>query len=64
MPSTDKKRIVIPVDGSQNSLNALKHLTSTFNARTGMKFVLLHIIPSLPPISSKRWNRAGMPGAN
>lgn len=49
MSSPEEKPIVIPVDDSQNSLNAMKHLAFLFNARSGLKFVFIHIIPTLPP---------------
>jgi nucleotide-binding universal stress UspA family protein len=42
-------RLLIPVDGSAGSLKAVEYVAETFGRTPEMEFVLLHILPKLPP---------------
>ena len=42
-------RLLIPVDGSAGSLKAVEYVAETFGRTPDMEFVLLHILPKLPP---------------
>jgi nucleotide-binding universal stress UspA family protein len=42
-------RLLIPVDGSAGSLKAVEYAAETFGRVPDMEFVLLHILPKLPP---------------
>jgi nucleotide-binding universal stress UspA family protein len=42
-------RLLIPVDGSAGSLKAVEYVAKTFGRTPDMEFVLLHILPKLPP---------------
>lgn len=44
------KLIVVPVDGSKNSLRSAFYLQSLFGVEYDFKIVLLHILRALPPI--------------
>jgi len=44
------KQIVIPVDGSKNSMRSFDYLDLIFGARQNIDINLLYIIPALPPI--------------
>lgn len=45
-----KKSIVIPLDGSKNSLRSLDYLYLIFGAEHKMHVHLLYVMPSLPPL--------------
>ncbi|MBW2568621.1 MAG: universal stress protein [Deltaproteobacteria bacterium] len=45
-----KKSIVIPVDGSKNSLRSLDYLNLMFGPEHKMHVHLLYVMPSLPPL--------------
>ncbi|MDO9565713.1 MAG: universal stress protein [Candidatus Desulfaltia sp.] len=45
-----KKSIVIPLDGSKNSLNSLDYLNLMFSPEHEMHVHLLYVMPSLPPL--------------
>jgi len=45
-----KKSIVIPLDGSKNSLRSLDYLYLMFGAEHKMHVHLLYVMPSLPPL--------------
>ncbi|MBU4463677.1 MAG: universal stress protein, partial [Proteobacteria bacterium] len=45
-----KKSIVIPIDGSKNSLRSLDYLNLMFGPEHKMHVHLLYVIPSLPPL--------------
>ncbi len=42
-------RLLIPVDGSAGSLKAVEYAAETFGRTPAVEFVLLHILPKLPP---------------
>lgn len=45
------KQIVIPVDGSKNSMRSFDYLDLIFGAKQNVAINLLHMMPALPPIS-------------
>ena len=45
-----KKSIVIPIDGSKNSLRSLDYLNLMFGPDHKMHVHLLYVMPSLPPL--------------
>jgi nucleotide-binding universal stress UspA family protein len=45
MPS----KLLIPVDGSAGSVRAVEYVAETFGQMPEVQFVLLHILPKLPP---------------
>lgn len=44
------KSIVIPLDGSKNSLRSLEYLNLIYGPGHNLEVALIHILPSLPPI--------------
>ena len=44
------KRIVIPLDGSKNSLRSLEYLNLIYGPSHNLEVTLIYILPSLPPI--------------
>ena len=44
------KSIVIPLDGSRNSLRSLEYLNLIYGPSHNLEVALIHILPSLPPI--------------
>jgi len=44
------KSIVIPLDGSKNSLRSLEYLNLIYGPSHNLEVALIHILPSLPPI--------------
>jgi nucleotide-binding universal stress UspA family protein len=48
--SSEKKIIVIPVDGSKNALQTIDYLSLIFAATPRPSIVLLHILPALPSV--------------
>jgi nucleotide-binding universal stress UspA family protein len=45
-----KKKIVVPIDGSENGIKSLDYLRLMFGADHHMGVTLLYILPTLPPI--------------
>ena len=43
------KHIVIPLDGSKNSLRSLEYIDLIYGSRHNLELTLIHILPSLPP---------------
>lgn len=50
MADTHPKLIIAPVDGSDNSLNALAYLGGLFSGGHPVKIVLFYVLPALPPL--------------
>ncbi|MBU4258439.1 MAG: universal stress protein [Proteobacteria bacterium] len=44
------KRIVIPLDGSKNSLRSLEYINLIYGPSHNLEVTLIYILPSLPPI--------------
>ena len=44
------KMIVVGVDGSEDALKALDYLGLMYGAKSSLEIVLLHVLPTLPPI--------------
>ncbi|MBW2739551.1 MAG: universal stress protein [Deltaproteobacteria bacterium] len=44
------KSIVIPIDGSRNSLRSLEYINLIYGPGHNLEVTLIHILPSLPPI--------------
>ena len=44
------KSIIIPLDGSKNSLRSLEYLNLIYGPSHNLEVTLIHILPSLPPI--------------
>jgi nucleotide-binding universal stress UspA family protein len=44
------KMIVVAVDGSENALKSLDYLGLIYGAKASLEIVLLHVLPTLPPI--------------
>lgn len=44
------KSIVIPLDGSKNSLRSLEYINLIYGPGHNLEVTLIHILPSLPPI--------------
>jgi nucleotide-binding universal stress UspA family protein len=49
---TIAKHIAVPVDGSKNSLNSLHYLSLMFLPTHPLEVSLVHILPTLPPLST------------
>ena len=45
-----QKKIVVPVDGSENSLKALDYINLVFGPQHNLKTNLFYVLPKLPPI--------------
>ena len=45
----DEKKVLIPVDGSENSLRALSYLTERAAADKRLRIYVLNVQPALPP---------------
>ena len=50
MSSDLTKMIVVGVDGSENALKALDYLGLIYGSKHRLEVVLLHVLPTLPPI--------------
>lgn len=45
-----QKMIVVPVDGSENSLRSLDYVNLMFGPQHNLKVTVFHVLPSLPPV--------------
>ena len=45
-----QKKIVVPVDGSDNALASLDYINLLFGPQHNLKTTLFYVIPRLPPI--------------
>ena len=50
MAAERPKMIVVPVDGSENSLRSLDYINLMFGPKHNLKVTMFHVLPSLPPI--------------
>lgn len=50
MTKVTSKRVVVPIDGSQNALRALDYLSLIFGSKYNLKVILFYLLPSLPQI--------------
>ena len=50
MSSDLAKMVVVAVDGSENALKSLDYLGLIYGAKASLEIVLLHVLPTLPPI--------------
>ena len=50
MTKVISKRVVVPIDGSQNALRALDYISLIFGSKYKLKVVLFYLLPSLPQI--------------
>ncbi len=50
MAAEKQKLIVVPVDGSENSLRALDYTNLMFGPRNDLKVILFHVLPGLPSV--------------
>jgi len=50
MSSDLVKMIVVGVDGSEDALKALDYLGLIYGAKSSLEIVLLHVLPTLPPV--------------
>jgi len=60
MAAKVKKKIVVPIDGSENGLKSLDYLRLIFGPEHPLEATLLYILPTLPPMltDEKRKDRA------
>ena len=45
-----QKMIVVPVDGSENSLRSLDYINLMFGPKHNLKVIVFHVLPSLPSV--------------
>jgi len=50
MAAQRQKMIVVPVDGSENSLKSIDYTNLMFGPKHNLKVTLLHVLPGLPPV--------------
>jgi nucleotide-binding universal stress UspA family protein len=50
MSSDLGKMIVVGLDGSEDALKALDYLALIYGAKSSLEIVLLHVLPTLPPV--------------
>ena len=50
MAAQRQKMIVVPIDGSENSLRSLDYTNLMFDPKHNLKITLLHVLPGLPPV--------------
>jgi len=50
------KKIVIPVDGSKNSMRSLDYLYLIYGPKHKLDINLLYILPALPPLLTDKKN--------
>lgn len=50
MAAEKQKMIVVPVDGSKNSLRSLDYVNLMFGPKHNLKVTLFHVLPGLPPV--------------
>jgi nucleotide-binding universal stress UspA family protein len=50
MAAVRQKMIVIPVDGSENSLKSISYIHLMFSPKHKLKVTVFHVLPSLPPV--------------
>ena len=53
MAAEKQKMIVVPVDGSKNSLRSLDYTNLMFGPKHNLKVTLFHVLPSLPAFLSE-----------
>jgi nucleotide-binding universal stress UspA family protein len=50
MAAEKQTLIVVPVDGSENSLKSLDYTNLMFGPKHNLKVTVLHVLPGLPPV--------------
>ena len=50
MAAVRQKMIVVPIDGTENSLRSLNYVNLMFGPKHNLKVTLFHGLPSLPPV--------------
>ena len=50
MAAQRQKMIVVPIDGSENSLRSLAYTNLMFGPKHNLKVIVFHVLPSLPSV--------------
>ena len=59
-----QKKIVVPVDGSENALKSLDYINLLFGPQHNIKTTLFYVIPRLPPILVEEIKKSNDPKIN